>query len=212
LLVGLSEVNVLAVEDEIDVPLRVHVETTVGLVGCTSCGTRARVKDRHPVALVDLAAFGRPAVLVCHKRRWSCPDVACDMGTFMEIDARIAAPRAKVTDRAGRWVTAQVVRDGRSVAEVARELGCDWHAVMNAVTAYGTPLIEHDAHSSTSRTAAVASAPSWPATSRASSSNRASPRSSMAIVPSSSSERMCQTGRSCASAIVAASMKESWAL
>ena len=55
-----------------------------------------------------------------------------------------AAPRAKVTDRAGRWVTGQVGRDGRSVAEVARELGCDWHTVMDAVTAYGTPLIEHD--------------------------------------------------------------------
>lgn len=145
LLVGLPDVNVLAVEDDDpSMPLRVHVETTAEIVGCTSCGARARVKDRRPVALVDLAAFGRPAVLVWHKRRWSCPDIDCDTGTFTEIDARIAAPRAKVTDRAGRWVTGQVGRDGRSVAEVARELGCDWHTVMDAVTAYGTPLIEHD--------------------------------------------------------------------
>jgi hypothetical protein len=92
------------------------------------------------VALVDLPAFGRPAVLVWHKRRWRCPDPDCDVGSFTEIDARIAAPRARVTDRAGRWVTAQVGRDGRSVAEVARELGCDWHTVMDAVTAYGTPV------------------------------------------------------------------------
>jgi hypothetical protein len=48
-----------------------------------------------------------------------------------------------MTDRAGRWVTVQVGREGRTVAEVARELGCDWHTVMAAVVAYGTPLVEH---------------------------------------------------------------------
>jgi transposase len=47
-----------------------------------------------------------------------------------------------MTDRAGRWVTAQVGRLGRPVAEVARELGCDWHTVNDAVMAYGTPLID----------------------------------------------------------------------
>jgi hypothetical protein len=36
----------------------------------------------------------------------------------------------------------QVGRDGRTVAEVTRELGCDWHTVMGAVDAYGTPLVE----------------------------------------------------------------------
>jgi transposase len=47
-----------------------------------------------------------------------------------------------MTDRAGRWVTVQVGREGRTVAEVARQLGCDWHTVMDAVIAYGTPLVE----------------------------------------------------------------------
>src|SRR5262249_22193734 len=94
LLVGLPDVHVLAVEDDEGVPLRVHVETTVELVGCASCGTRATLKDRRSVVLVDLAAFGRPAVLVWHKRRWSCPDTDCDTQTFTEVDARIAAPRA----------------------------------------------------------------------------------------------------------------------
>jgi transposase len=31
---------------------------------------------------------------------------------------------------------------GRSVAEVARELGCDWHTVNDAVIAYGTALVD----------------------------------------------------------------------
>lgn len=144
LIVCLPDVNVRAVQDDDPaVPLRVHVETTVNVAGCSTCGTRARVKDRRAVALVDLAAFVRPAVLVWHKRRWCCVDADCNTATFTEQAPRIAAPRAKVTDRAGRWVTAQVGRDGRSVAEVAPELGCDWHTVMDAVTAYGTPLIDH---------------------------------------------------------------------
>ena len=63
------------------------------------------------------------------------------MGTWTETDPRIAVVRSKVTDRAGRWVTGQVGRDGRAVSEVARQLGCDWHTVMDAVVAYGTPLV-----------------------------------------------------------------------
>lgn len=114
----------------------------MAVTGCAGCGTRARVKDRSAVALVDLPAFGHPAVLVWHKRRWRCPDADCATATWTEQAPSIAAARARVTDRAGRWVTAQVGRDGRSVAEVARELGCDWHTVMDAVVAYGTPLIE----------------------------------------------------------------------
>jgi len=142
LLVGLCDVNVLAVDDTDPVsPLRVHVETTVDTVGCASCGTRARIKDRRQVALVDLAAFGRPAVLVWHKRRWLCPDEDCEVKTFTEQAPSIAAVKAKVTDRAGRWMTLQVGRHGRTVAEVADELGCDWHTVMAAVRSYGTPLI-----------------------------------------------------------------------
>jgi transposase len=126
LLVGLSEVNVLAIDDDDRAGrLRVHVETRAELVGCAGCGSRARLKDRRAVSLVDLAAFGRRTVLVWHKRRWSCLDPDCEVRTFTEVGRRIAAPRAKLTDRAGRWVTIQVGWAGRTVAEVADELGCD---------------------------------------------------------------------------------------
>jgi DNA-directed RNA polymerase subunit RPC12/RpoP len=64
LLVGLPEITVVGVEDQPGRPLRVRVESTVEIVGCAGCGTRVWVKDRPTVALVDLPAFGRPAVLV----------------------------------------------------------------------------------------------------------------------------------------------------
>jgi hypothetical protein len=38
-----------------------------------------------------------------------------------------------MTDRAGRWVTRQVGKLGRTVSEVADELGCDWHTVNDTV-------------------------------------------------------------------------------
>lgn len=144
LLVGLPDVNVIGIEDDDGQPLRVHVETTTVIAGCAECGTRAWSKGRRRVELVDLAAFGRPAVLVWHKRRWCCPDASCEIATFTEAQPAIAAARAGVTDRAGRWMCGQVGR-GRSVSAVADELGCDWHTVMDAVIAYGTPLIEDPA-------------------------------------------------------------------
>jgi len=62
--VGLPATSVLGVEDEPGEPLRVHVETTTTLMGCTVCWARAWVKEQRPVTLVDLPAFWRPATLV----------------------------------------------------------------------------------------------------------------------------------------------------
>ena len=50
-----------------------------------------------------------------------------------------------MTTRAARWVTVQVGRHGRSVAEVAADLECDWHTVMDAVVLFGQILIDDPA-------------------------------------------------------------------
>jgi hypothetical protein len=54
------------------------------------------VNDRPVVALVDLPALGRPAVLVWRKRRWRCRKPDCEVGTWTENDSRIAPLRALV--------------------------------------------------------------------------------------------------------------------
>jgi transposase len=109
LLVGLPDVTVLGVEDLPGGPIRVHVECRVPRPFCRECGTVAVVKDRPPVELADLPAFGRPARLVWRKHRWWCPDPGCGMGSWTGEDRRVAAPRLGLTDRAGRWVTEQWV-------------------------------------------------------------------------------------------------------
>jgi hypothetical protein len=123
-LVGLPRVRVLAVDDD---PLRVHVETKIDVIEqCRSCGATARVKDRDRVALTDLPCFGRPAVLVWHKRRWRCPERECPTGSWTERAPAIAASRLKLTDRAGRWVTYQVGCHGRTVACASPPRGVCW--------------------------------------------------------------------------------------
>src|SRR5690606_41427582 len=99
LLVGLPDVNVLDVAD-IDERLRVLVETRGPRPGCPGCGSSVSVKDRDTVELTDLPCFGRPAVLAWRKIRWAC-DAGC--GSFTEQAPAIAAPRVKLTERAGRW-------------------------------------------------------------------------------------------------------------
>ncbi len=141
LLVGLPDVNVLDVT-EADTHLRVTVETRGPRPSCPHCGSTVAVKDRDTVELTDLPCFGRPAVLAWRKVRWECR-FGC--GSFTEQAPAIAASRLKLTDRAGRWATVQVGRHGRSVTEVAKDLGCGWHPVMDAVAAYGQALIDDPA-------------------------------------------------------------------
>jgi len=143
--VGLPDVNVRAVEDGgLAVPLRVHVESRLDQGWCRGCGARASIKDRSAVTLVDLPCFGRATRLVWHKQRWWCRERACAAGSWTIVEDRIAAARAALTDRAARWATVQVGRLGRSVNEVARELGCDWHTINDAVVAYGEALLDAD--------------------------------------------------------------------
>jgi len=144
LLVGLPEVHVRGVHDEPGGPLVVHVESRLDQGWCYECGVRASIKDRPAVEFVDLPCFGRPTRLVWHKHRWRCRETACPAGSWTITDDRIAWPRAALTDRAGRWVTGQVGRLGRSVNEVARDLGCDWHTVNDAVISYGEALLDAD--------------------------------------------------------------------
>ena len=89
---------VLGAEDETGGPVRVHVETRSERPECPSCGGLVWSKDQRPVELVDLAAFGRPARLVWHKRRWSCPAPSCPVGSFTETAPHIAAARVAMTE------------------------------------------------------------------------------------------------------------------
>lgn len=143
-LVGLPDVEVLGVVDIDGEPLVVHIEQRGDRPSCSECGCSATVKDRDDVTLVDLPCFGRATRLLWRKHRWECPNPLCRVGSWTGQDPRIAAPRAAMTDRAGRWATRQVGQQGRSVHGVATDLDCDWHTVNDAVLAYGTALVDDD--------------------------------------------------------------------
>ena len=121
LLVGFRDVTVIVIVDVVGVPIVVHVEQDAVRPTCAECDQPAALKGRRDVLLVDLPAFGRPAKLAWRKHRWRCSNRACGIGSWTGEDTRIAAPRLAMTDRAGRWVTEQVGRYGRTVNEVAVE-------------------------------------------------------------------------------------------
>ena len=139
-LVGLNGFRVLEVHETTD-ELSVIVETTVDLMGCSSCGTRAEAQDRVRVDIRDLPCFGRPARLVWLKRRWRCREADCRAKTWTETSEHVPS-RAVLTVRAGVEATRQVGELARPVAAMARELGVCWWTVMDAVTLHGTPLVE----------------------------------------------------------------------
>lgn len=144
LLVGLTDVHVTGIRPT-SRGLDVVVETELARrPACGSCETEARSKGRARVRLVDLPAMGRPVRLEWVKRRWFCPNLDCVVRTWTEVADHIVSARQVMTRRAGMWATLQVGRAGRTVADVAQELGCDWHTVNDTVVAWGTALLAAD--------------------------------------------------------------------
>jgi transposase len=141
-LVGLKDVRVLHYRRRgRDVELL--IEQVVNAVRCPSCQGPAEVKERPVVRYVDLPVYGVPMRLGWRKHRMRCPNPDCPRRSFVLQDHRIAAKNCLLTTRAAKWATVQV-GTGRTVKEVAGELACDWHTVNDAVTTYGTALLEAD--------------------------------------------------------------------
>ena len=106
-LVGLGDVEVLGIDDVTGEPVRVHIRRRVPRPGCGVCGGLLWSDGEREVESVGLLAFGRPAWVVWHNRRWRCTQPRCSAGTVTEQDPEIAPPREKLTVRAGRWATRQ---------------------------------------------------------------------------------------------------------
>ena len=139
-LLGLDGFRVLAVREGDD-ELVVTIETTLDVVGCNGCGTRAEAQDRTPIEIRDLTCFGRPVRLRWIKRRWRCVDADCEARTWTERSIHVDA-QAVLTRRAGAEACRQVGEEARAVSRVAAELGVCWWTVMNAVIEHGTPLVD----------------------------------------------------------------------
>lgn len=144
LLVGLPDIEVIGVGQPEPGELVVLISPWEDRPACGRCSTRAWVKDRREVDLVDLPAFGQTVILRVIRTRWSCPRFRCGVGSWTVEHTGIAPAGHRLTTRAARWVTEQVGRRGRTVNEIAVELGTDWHTINTAVMAYGGALLEVD--------------------------------------------------------------------
>jgi hypothetical protein len=87
-LLGLDGFRVLEVTEGPE-ELVITIETTADFVGCSACGVRAEAHDRMPIAVRDLACFGRPGRLVWVKRR--CREPRCEARTWTEQSTHVDA-------------------------------------------------------------------------------------------------------------------------
>jgi transposase len=141
-LVGLKDVRVLHLQRSGPV-VELMIEQVLGSVHCPRCDRPAQVKERPVVHYVDLRVYGKPMRLAWKKHRMRCSNTNCSKKSWVLRDHRIAAKACLLTTRAAKWATEQV-GTGRTVSEVAKELDCDWHTVNDAVTTYGSALLEAD--------------------------------------------------------------------
>ena len=112
-------------------------------VRCPSCSELAQVKERPVVTYIDLPVYGTPDAPGLEEAPDALRERRCARASWVLRDHRIAAKNCLLTTRAAKWATEQV-GTGRTVKEVADELGCDWHTVNDAVTTYGQALLEAD--------------------------------------------------------------------
>ena len=151
-LFALKDVRILFVQ-RVEALVEIWIERILQSPRCPRCHAPAWVKDRPVVSYVDLPCFGEPARVVWRKHRLRCVNSDCLMTSWLFEDHRIAAQRVMLTTRCAKWATKQVGK-GRTVAEVARELHCDWDAVNNATMVYGKALLDAD-HKRLNKTVAL---------------------------------------------------------
>ena len=113
-LVGFRVLEVVEVPGEVVIT----IESSVVLVGCSTCGGRAEGQDRMPVDVRDLECFGRPARLRVLKRRWRCRDGDCPAKTWTEQFGHFGAQQV-LTRRAGAEACRRVGELARPVSGVA---------------------------------------------------------------------------------------------
>jgi transposase len=128
------------VENAAEVVLCVELTDTV--IGCTTCGVRAVVKDRRACHLRDAPAGDRPVRVVWNKRVWGCPDPDCDRKYWSEQQPDFVAPGAVLTVRAKQWALARIAAVEMSVAAIARVFGVSWSTIWAAVIEQGKPLVD----------------------------------------------------------------------
>jgi len=131
---GACGFDVLSVVDD-GVELVVEIESTPVTVGCPSCGTRARPKDRRWVTVRDAPTADRAVRLRWRKRVWCCPEPDCGTRTWTERGP--AEPRRVLTTRAEEWATDRVAAVEGTPASIARTFGVSWSTVWSAVGRVG---------------------------------------------------------------------------
>jgi len=124
--------------------LRLTVETDQpAVMACHRCGALAAGHGRREHRLADAPCFGTPVQLIWRKRRWRCREPRCPTGVWSEEHPALPS-RAKLTTRAVDWATQTLPWDDSTVSALVRQLGVDWHTLMDAIRARAHEHLDDD--------------------------------------------------------------------
>ncbi|KJF15549.1 transposase family protein [Acidithrix ferrooxidans] len=90
ILVGLVDINLIGVEDNLGEPLHVHIECSNSQKQCPTCEGKVHHNGLRVVEVVDLPSFGRKVILFWSKHRWRCANKHCPQPSFSDDDPKIA--------------------------------------------------------------------------------------------------------------------------
>lgn len=122
--------------------LRLTVQTSPPeVVACQTCGVLAADHGRREHRLADAPGFGTPVQLSWRKRRWRCREPRCPTGVWSEEHPALPA-RSKLTARAVAWAVQTLRWDDSTVSALARQLGVDWHTLMDAIRAHTADVLD----------------------------------------------------------------------
>jgi transposase len=138
-LFNMSEYKVVEVVRDDAGGRQVVISTPVSQAACPGCGVfTSSVHQRTRQRLRDVP-FDGPVEVVWIKKRWRCPESACDRSTFTEHTDQVP-PRARLTQRLKDAITDAVAGEVRAVDRVAAQFGVSWPTVQRQITAAATAL------------------------------------------------------------------------
>lgn len=124
--------------------LRLTVQTDrPEVVACRDCGVLAADHGRREHRLADAPCFETPVQLIWRKRRWRCREPRCPTGIWSEEHPALPT-RARLSTRAVEWAVQTPRWDDSTVSALARQLGVDWHTLMDAIRAQAVKHLDDD--------------------------------------------------------------------
>lgn len=143
-----TELGVTITGAAVDIDDRTHIfyQILAPARHCPGCNIAGQLRDHVDRVFTDVPAAGRPVLLHVAVPRHLCGTADCPTIVFRADISHLAAPRAVMTRRTGRWILQRIAIDKMSVAAVAAQLGVSWKTVNTVAVESARALVYDGGH------------------------------------------------------------------